>query len=216
MGERLGEVSRRKIECFSYVVVYDTGYAPNPWGRLTLAVCKPAIRRTAQVGDWIVGLTSSKIGFKATYLMRVGEIITLEEYYQEERFGYKKPNFESQDITKWMGDNFYEERAGEIIQHPSAHNRKGRSGEELSKKMRVDLGGRNVLIADDYFYFGENAKELPRQLEFLKVRRAHRCNGIAGIRAIEKYAPFVFENPGVSGNPPGIKDDAKLLEHLHF
>ncbi|MBC6697349.1 Nmad2 family putative nucleotide modification protein [Hymenobacter puniceus] len=45
---------------YSYVLRFDTGDAPNPYGGVcTLAVCKPAIRRTAQIGDWILG-TGSK------------------------------------------------------------------------------------------------------------------------------------------------------------
>ena len=41
---------------FSYVLRYDDGAAPNPfWGTCTLAICKPAIRRKANLGDWVVG-----------------------------------------------------------------------------------------------------------------------------------------------------------------
>ncbi len=40
----------------SYIVRYDSGFAPNPfYGFCTLATCKPDIRKHAQVGDWIVG-----------------------------------------------------------------------------------------------------------------------------------------------------------------
>ena len=45
---------------YSYTIPYDDGAAPNPyWGVLTLAICKPVIRRTAEIGDWVVG-TGSK------------------------------------------------------------------------------------------------------------------------------------------------------------
>ena len=41
---------------YSYVVAHDTGAAPNVDGGIcTIAICKPAIRRNAQEGDWIVG-----------------------------------------------------------------------------------------------------------------------------------------------------------------
>ncbi len=41
---------------FSYTIPID-GAAPNPFhGMCSLAICKPAIRRTASSGDWIVGL----------------------------------------------------------------------------------------------------------------------------------------------------------------
>jgi len=44
---------------YSYTIPIDDGAAPNPfWGTCTLAICKPAIRRTAKVGNWVVGLGS--------------------------------------------------------------------------------------------------------------------------------------------------------------
>jgi hypothetical protein len=50
---------------YSYCLRYDDRAAPNPYhGICTLVICKPAIRRTANVGDWIIGLgsVSSPIG----------------------------------------------------------------------------------------------------------------------------------------------------------
>lgn len=45
-------LEKRKMKLFSYIVTHDAGFAPNPfWGYCTLACCKPAIRRTANVGD---------------------------------------------------------------------------------------------------------------------------------------------------------------------
>ena len=44
------------MKLYSYVMIYDTGFAPNPfWGYCTLATCKPGIRRPAEQGDWIIG-----------------------------------------------------------------------------------------------------------------------------------------------------------------
>lgn len=40
----------------------DTGFAPNPFfGILTLATCKPGIRLTKKVGDYIAGFTSERL-----------------------------------------------------------------------------------------------------------------------------------------------------------
>lgn len=50
----------KKQKLFSYVLRFDDGAAPNPfWGTCTLAICKPDIRRTANIDDWIIG-TGSK------------------------------------------------------------------------------------------------------------------------------------------------------------
>lgn len=46
------------MRVFTYVLDHDTGFAPNPFhGWCTLAGCKPVIRRTARIDDWIVGMT---------------------------------------------------------------------------------------------------------------------------------------------------------------
>jgi len=67
------------------VLRVDSGAAPNPfWGVCTLVICKPAIRRAAQVGDWVVGAGSghSRIGDirgKVVYTMQVTCKMTMAE-----------------------------------------------------------------------------------------------------------------------------------------
>lgn len=61
------------MRLFSYVVRFDSGFAPNPfYGYCTLATCKPPIRRTALVGDWIIGTGSAsqevKLGGHLVYV----------------------------------------------------------------------------------------------------------------------------------------------------
>ena len=47
---------------YSYVLRTDDGAAPNPlWGTCTLTICKPVIRRTAKVGDWVIGVGSANV-----------------------------------------------------------------------------------------------------------------------------------------------------------
>lgn len=41
---------------YSYVLRIDNGAAPNAFGQFcTLTICKPAIRRNAEIGDWVIG-----------------------------------------------------------------------------------------------------------------------------------------------------------------
>ena len=48
------------MNIYSYIVRYDSGFAPNPfYGYCTLANCKPIIRGHAQVNDWVVGTGSA-------------------------------------------------------------------------------------------------------------------------------------------------------------
>ena len=52
---------------YSYKMSHDNRFAPNPlFGVLTLATCKPQLRKNAKVGDWIAGWTSSHIAHTPT------------------------------------------------------------------------------------------------------------------------------------------------------
>ena len=58
---------------YSYTIAIDTGFAPNPFnGFCTLACCKPGIRRTAQDGDYVVGIGPKGSGNRVVYAMRGG------------------------------------------------------------------------------------------------------------------------------------------------
>jgi len=69
------------------------GLAPNPfWGLCTLALCKPIIRRTAKIGDWVIGTGSArthtqksvfeKFSGSIVYAMKITDRKSLEEYDQ--------------------------------------------------------------------------------------------------------------------------------------
>ena len=69
---------------YIYVVRRDFGFAPNPFhGVCTLATCKPDIRRSAQVGDWVMGVGGVRLKAmgKCLYLMKVTEMSTFDDYW---------------------------------------------------------------------------------------------------------------------------------------
>lgn len=79
------------MKLYSYIVKHDAGLAPNPfWGKLTLNVCKPDIRKTASVGDWVIGTGSKNVKTKSgdikdysgrlVYAMKITSKITMKEY----------------------------------------------------------------------------------------------------------------------------------------
>jgi hypothetical protein len=65
---------------FSYIVVHDTGDAPCVDGGLvTLATCKPNIRKAAKDGDWVAGFHSisvrpQKPGWTPGRLIWIGQV----------------------------------------------------------------------------------------------------------------------------------------------
>ena len=64
-------------DLYAYAITRDLGFAPNPFhGVCTLSTCKPGIRKSANIGDWILGVGGSTLGEvyrKCIMLMKVTE-----------------------------------------------------------------------------------------------------------------------------------------------
>lgn len=158
---------------YSYLIEHDYGLAPNPFGKYcTLAVCKAPIRKSGNVsiGDWILGTGSKaleKISGKPEvgyliYAMKVSEILSLENYWSDTRFQYKKPILNG-SLVYIYGDNFYhKDSSGNWIQEPSAHSNS--DGTPNLKHLKIDTGGKSVLVAEEFYYFGQKAPKLPESI----------------------------------------------------
>lgn len=138
----------------SYVVASDTGFAPNPYGgKLTLATCKPRIRKSGTVGDVLLGFKKGKL----VYCGIVSKVLTFKEYDEFCKSGFpcKTPNRRNK-----LGDNIfdYSSSVPKVRDH-SIHQK-----DELLQR---DLRGQNVLICDRYWYFGKNAIEIPKEFDVL-------------------------------------------------
>ena len=155
---------------FSYVVAWDGGFAPNPFhGWCTLACCKPRIRKAAEPGDLVVGL--SPRCELLVYILRVEETLTFDQYWTDPRFEKKKAVW-SRDGVERNGDNIYEPDArGGFRQLRSAHWDHQADRESTSAKEH-DTSANAVLVGRD---FGGEGPELEDELSFLFVTRGHRC-----------------------------------------
>jgi hypothetical protein len=167
---------RRFMKLYSYIITHDSGFSPNPfWGFCTLACCKPSIRRTARMGDWIVGLSPKKDNYKIIYAMEITEKpITYRDYYSNKRFINKIPDMTKKEVIYKTGDNIYKPVGDDFIQLHSKHSNP--DGTEDIDNKNHDLKGIYVLISDDFYYFGSGMIELPDKLKFLIVGRNHRNN----------------------------------------
>lgn len=152
------------VALFSYVVARDYGFAPNPFsGFCTLATCKPEIRRLAQVGDWIVGTGSAKHNRKGTivYAMKVAEVMTFNEYWNDPRFQVKKPNLRA-SMKLAFGDNIYHHRNGRWAQLDSHHSLS--DGSPNLKNIKNDTQTDQILVAEEYAYWGGTGPTIPAKL----------------------------------------------------
>ncbi len=171
------------MKLYSYVIARDFGFAPNPfYGFCTLATCKPKIRKTALVGDWIIGTGSKKYDLQEhlVFAMRVTEVETFEGYWNDQRFLHKRPNL-SGSLKQWFGDSIYHRnpRTGHWIQENSHHSRD--TGAPYRANILNDTQTDRVLISNDFVYFGGSAPRIPGSFrragrELWKNGPGHRCN----------------------------------------
>src|SRR3989442_13407131 len=128
---------------YSYCLRYDNGAAPNPYHEIcTLTICKPAIRRVAKPGDWVVGLggTHSPMGDisdHVVYAMRITKRLTLREYdtFCRQHLRRKIPKWTSRDFIKRVGDCIYD--------FSGPHEPTLRDSVHSEQNRKVDLSGKN-------------------------------------------------------------------------
>jgi Nucleotide modification associated domain 2 len=181
----------------AYIINFDTGFAPNPFGRYcTLACCKPTIRRCAEPGDIIVGCASSRLpkpGY-LVYAMRVKKVIPFQEYWTNARFASRKPSPRS--AISQCGDNiWHQDRAGRWQVAPGAcHNKSARER---------DTSGEHALVATEFFYFGRSAIRIPRRFSPVLARTQGHKNTRDSNRIdrerIEQFWDWVCEQAPRSG-----------------
>ena len=153
------------MRMFSYVVARDFGFAPNPFnGWCTLATCKPEIRKSANVGDWILG-TGSKSRDRAdrvVYVMCVTETLAFNDYWADSRLRCKRPNLRGSK-KQAFGDNIYhrEPDSDSWAQENSHHTYA--DGTTNLRNVATDTKCDRVLLSNDFAYWGGYGPELPPQ-----------------------------------------------------
>lgn len=164
---------------YIYVVKYDFGFAPNPFGGVcTLSCCKPKIRKRAVVGDWVIGMGGRdlKATGRCVFATQITGAMTFEEYWASPDFRGKRPK-RNGSRKKMVGDNIYwrDPETGAWNQENSIHSRQdgsrdpGNTGHDTS----VD----RILISERFLYFGINAPTVPaRMLTAINYKngRGHR------------------------------------------
>ncbi|MEH2037108.1 hypothetical protein [Nostoc sp.] len=200
------------MRLFSYCLRYDDGAAPNPfWELCTLAICKPVIRRAANIGDWVVGLgsTQSPIGNITdciVYAMQVTDKMTLQKYDEFCRVysPHKIPKWNSKIFEYRVGDCIYDYSQGEQpVLRPSVH--------DISNQ-ETDLGGINVLMSRHFYYFGDKAVRLPACLTPL----IHKNQGHKSTANQPYVKPFVIWIDNLGYTPNQVHGEPQLKNEFIF
>lgn len=174
-------MDNRKPVLFSYCIPVDDGAAPNPYsGICTLTICKPVIRRTAEIGDWIIGTGSKNspigdISKNVVYIMEVTDKKSLQDYdkFCLEQYPSKIPDWDNVDFRIRLGDCLYDYSTNPPTQRKGVHD---------EDNIKRDLGGEYSLISNHFYYFGDNPIDLPKELyPIIKEGQAHKS------KSNEKY-----------------------------
>lgn len=175
---------------FSYVVRDDAGSAPNPfWGVCTLVICKPKIRRAAQVDDWVVGTGSSRspkgnIRDRVVYAMRITDKMTMRDYdeWAREERSEKIPDWRSSDWRRRLGDAMYD-----FSEFPPRVREGGPHGLEHREH---DLKGEYALLSRHFFYFGDAPVALPDHLLGI-IKRGPGHRGPQNAQYLEPFVEWI-------------------------
>lgn len=165
------------LRLFSYKMNADTGFAPNPFfGVLTLATCKPQIRKSKREGDWIAGFTSKELcndpvgEERLIYLMQVSRKVPLAQYFHDKEFACKIPRPNAHQALEMAGDNIYRPLCGDAIEpddfeqiRNANHWDKVTNGPD-DYSLRHDVGGGHILVAEKYAYFGGDPLFIPAEI----------------------------------------------------
>jgi len=181
---------------YVYSVTRDLGFAPNPFhGVCTLATCKPNIRKKAVIGDWVMGIGGANMANqkrKCIFLMEVSNKTTFDEYWNDPEFQLKK-SVRNGSKVQMLGDNIYHTSPEGIwIQEDSHHSNSDGTTNETNLKR--DTGRtNNILISNNFFYFGINAAVI--DLDAI------------GHGRIRDYKGYSLEN-----NKPAYKEISKFIK----
>ena len=132
------------MEIYYYKMKNDSGAAPcvNN-GILSLAICKPSIRRKAQAGDIIFGFGSQALDEKLIYAARLAKVITAGHYYDQGSAHEGRLDC----IYRWKGNELVFRRGAKVHSQENRDHDVGPAGDHQRNA--------NVLIAEEFVYFGK-------------------------------------------------------------
>jgi hypothetical protein len=135
---------------YVYKMTVDNGGAPCiQQGVLSLAICKPRIRKTAKKGDVVFGFAANQLGDAVAnnaliYVAEVTDSVRGEEYYSRKKFS-RRPDC----IYEWNGMYFSRRKGAKF------HNNK----DDLKHDLGVYPGyiKAQILLSEKFRYFREES-----------------------------------------------------------
>jgi hypothetical protein len=181
-----------------------------------LATCKPVIRGTAAVGDWIVGTGSArnKRQRNFVFVMKVDEALTFDQYWLDPRFQEKKPKMTGSKMLAY-GDNIYHRSpSGRWVQQNSHHSHP--DGSPNLANIKNDTQANRVLIGREFIYWGGSGPLIPSEFRQpdsdVRAVRGHKNNFTEPF--VQRFLDWYSSQPdkGDIGRPLDWKFGPKMLK----
>ena len=161
-------------DIYVYKMITDNGGAPCVRrGLLSLAICKPKIRSTAEVGSLIFGFGAKHYGERLIYIAEVTSKPDVGDYYREARYA-SRPDCIYREV------NGQAERKAAARYHSQTDERKRDVGKEFENAF--------VLLSDDFRYLGHRGtadykRDYPAIRECVEnLKQGHRRFHSDGLR----------------------------------
>lgn len=142
ISENILNMSKNRL--YSYLLTTDNGGAPCVEKNLfSLAICKPKIRRYSTVGDIIVGISGKSMKLdgknnRIIFIAFVTNILSIKNY------AIKYPD---------RSDSIYSQ---DLKLRPNPFHTKD--------NVNTDLNGKNVILSNNFIYFGDKHIAIPDNL----------------------------------------------------
>jgi cephalosporin hydroxylase len=190
---------RISTKIYYYKMIVDNGGAPCVQDELlSLAICKPRIRSTINIGDFIIGFGSNALDNKLIYIAQVTGKLLNGEYYKKQDYSYR-------DDCLY---NFHEEQ----------YSRRADKKYHICKNTPHDEGNDIVLLSNNYRYFGNKSNDdytnkYPLMKEILEnLKQGHKVNHDNDIFDIlEKMIVDAFAQKQLDNVQPLHSDSDKSL-----
>jgi len=191
------------MNIYVYKMTADNGGAPCVWrGLLSLALCKPAIRRKAGKGDLIFGFGGKEYGERLIYVAGVTEEkLAAGAYYRDQRYS-KRPDCIYRDVHG----------TPELKPHAKYHYQT----DERARDAGWDFKRADVLLSRKFRYFGKRATDdYKRRFRAVKalvenLTRGHRVNHTPQVRTqLLKLKKRLWSIPKMKIGEPSDEDCSK-------
>jgi len=166
---------------FLYKMTVDNGGAPCVQDNLlSLAICKPAIRRTAKTGDWLLGIGGKSLHGRLIYMAEVTETVDLGLYYSLSRYKERKDciyEFNEEGKLQVRRDALYHEDGSSLARDVGTPDASGR------------YPSARVLLSRNFCYLGRNGtaeslSSYPALRDLLDgLTQGHRVNHSPAVHA---------------------------------